>query len=589
VNATGEKRTDPVSAFPLAVGLVVVLAPPALLVWVAAAAVLRFTRAARWHLVAGAGVLAAATVAAGGPTAALGRHFWLWRSLGTSWLSAGAWEPTTATIGAGLWRMAPLGVAVGLVAAAVNRPAGQLVPARPPDPWAEQRAAQQQRRRAERLATRAEAAYDSSGFRMVGARPQLALPSRAPNLARGRDLAPLLGVDLGGDLGPEWHHGRYVVLPDRAARLPRLVLGRPGSGKSVYLAREAFLAGLAGRRLLTMDAKGEADFAAAVVEAYTEGWQRAAHPGLPSVHVFPQEPLNGWAGSPQAQVNRLMGIWAWSIESQFYREAALLSLRLACGAPDHPVRSMPDLVARLDPAALARLWPKGTPEASLVRTVSGELAGVSMRVANVAAAAGGLLDGARALGEADCTVVSMPAMAEPSDSEAIFRLVMADAQHWASIRKRPGEPALLVVDEFSALDGGREQAINLLERGRSAGVPVVLAAQSRTSLGDERQADRLLSAAGAVVLFASPQPDEVAKLAGTLRGPDAVWQAEGGRLTGRASVSMRAAAKVDGNAVRQLGTGEAFILAGGRAGKVLVVPAPRPVEPPAIEAGDDAP
>jgi hypothetical protein len=584
------KPTETVSAFPLAVGLVVVLAPPALLVWVAAAAVLRFTRAARWHLALGAALLVAAvTVAAGGPQEALEDHFRLWRVLGDTWASTGVWELSGALWRPGLWRMVPLGVAVGLAAAAANRPAAQLVP-KPPDPLAEQRAAARQRRRADRLATRvaAQPAHDSSGFLMVGARPRLALPSRvSENRIDPISTQALLGVDLGGDLQPEWHSGKYVILPDRAARLPRLVLGRPGAGKSVYLTREAYLSGLAGRRLIVLDAKGEQAFAAEVVDAYTAGWSAGCRRPAPTIHLFPAEPLSIWdAAHPQAVVNKLLNVWAWSVESLFYKEVCTLSLRLAIGAPGRPVASMVDLVQRLDAGTLARLWPADAPERGLVDDVKGELGGVRLRIANLAAAAAGMFDGARALGEADCTVISLPSMAQQADSESVFRVLMADAQHWASARKRPGAPAHVIVDEFGALQGGQEPAINLLERGRSAGVPVTLATQSRTSLGDERQADRLLGAAGAVVLFASPQPDEVAKLAGTLRGPDAVWQADGGHLTGRASVSVRSAAKVDGNSVRQLGTGEAFILTGGRAGKVLVVPAPRPIEPPAIEAGD---
>jgi hypothetical protein len=65
-------------------------------------------------------------------------------------------------------------------------------------------------------------------------------------------------VSLGGDL-VAWQAGKYVVLPGHAARLPRLVLGRPGQGKSVYLAREAFLAGLAGRQAIILDGKGDSE------------------------------------------------------------------------------------------------------------------------------------------------------------------------------------------------------------------------------------------------------------------------------------------------------------------------------------------
>ena len=48
------------------------------------------------------------------------------------------------------------------------------------------------------------------------------------------NIAPL-GVSLGGDLPPSWRAGKFVVLPNSAARLPRLAIGQPGAGKTVYL------------------------------------------------------------------------------------------------------------------------------------------------------------------------------------------------------------------------------------------------------------------------------------------------------------------------------------------------------------------
>jgi hypothetical protein len=547
--------SETVSAFPLVIGTLVVLAPPAIIAWLGAAALLRWTRFTRLQLVGIAGGMAVATVAVGGPDAALERHVWLARSLGTRWFSSGVLELSSGLLLAGLARMLPLGMAVGMVAAVVN---ATVTPAlETPDPNAHARAHRRelrQRARARELATRATVKNDNC-----------------------RNLPAPLGVSLGGDLDT-WRSGRYVILPDFAARLPRLVIGRPGSGKSVYLAREAFLAGLASRRLIALDGKGEHSFAAAIVAAYEAGW-RLSHPGQsPTVHLFPAEPLNGWAGTPQAQVNRLLGIWAWSIESLYYRETCTLALRLATSAPGKPVASMADLVARMDPTELARLWPKGTPEAALVKTLTPELGGVSMRVANLAAAAGTLLDGTRAIGEADLTVISLPVMAQQSDAESIFRVLMADLAHWASVRK-DGRDATVMVDEFSALDGGRPQAIHLLERARSAGVAVVLSGQSRVSLGSEEEADRLIGAAAAVVLFASPEPDELVRLAGTIRGPDAVYQTDAGRWTGRAAVTMRAANRVDPNRVRAMGPGEAVLLAGGRAEYLQVIQAPGSRDP----------
>src|SRR5918993_5861638 len=78
--------------------------------------------------------------------------------------------------------------------------------------------------------------------------------------------------------------------------------------------REAFLAGFAARQSVILDGKGDSDFAAAVVDAYSPAGRPLA-PGLPSVNLFLDEPLSDWQGSPAEQVNKLLGVRPWSIEA----------------------------------------------------------------------------------------------------------------------------------------------------------------------------------------------------------------------------------------------------------------------------------
>jgi hypothetical protein len=240
------------------------------------------------------------------------------------------------------------------------------------------------------------------------------------------------------------------------------------------------------------------------------------------------------------------------------------------------------LVTRLDPAALGRAWSGQTLETGLLRGgLKDDLPGVHVRMTNLAAKAAGMLDGTRAIGETDLTVISLPTMANRHDSESVFRILMADLGHWTAARKGR-QAALVMVDEFSALDGGRDYAVELLERGRGAGVPVVLAGQSYRSLGDEDTRDRLVSSADALVLFGSATPDELVRLAGTVLETEAVSTVAEGVWTGRASVTHRHRAKVDANTVRQLGVGEAVIVSRGRAARLLVIPAPKGLTAPPI-------
>jgi hypothetical protein len=522
------------------------LSPLVLVAWLAGAALLRATGWPRWRLASSAiaaGVLV--VVVQGGPVDALASHFSGLVSLAHQF---GHGQVRMPLPGAFLWPEIPLAVPAGLLLATVQRPGVAL---EGPDPAAVTRA------------RRAEERDRKQARRLV-----------AKTSSRSDNPAAALGVSLGGDLDA-WRAGRYVVLPDHAARLPRLVIGRPGQGKSVYLAREAFIAGATRRQLVALDGKGDQEWAEAVVNAYLAGWEfLATSLETPTVHLFPAEGLSAWQGTPAEQVNKLLGTWAWSLESQWYKELCVLALRLACGQQGPPVASMAQLVARLDPAALAKAWHGHPAEAGLVRTLAKDLGGVQVRVANLAAAAGGLLDGQRAIGAADLTVISLPTMANRGDSEALFRILMADVLHWAATRKGH-RPAQVMVDEFSALDGGREHAVDLVERGRSAAVPVVLAGQSYRSLGDEDQRDRLVSAVDALVLFGSSTPDELVRLAGTVLETEAVYAVEdGGVWTGRASLTRRHRAKVEPNVVRQLGVGEAVIVSRGRAERLLVLPAP---------------
>jgi hypothetical protein len=134
-------------------------------------------------------------------------------------------------------------------------------------------------------------------------------------------------------------------------------------------------------------------------------------------------------------------------------------------------------------------------------------------------------------------------------------------------------------DEFSAVEGGTEQAIHLAERLRDVGVPVVFGAQSPEGLGDERQQWRLLhTLGGGLVLHQTPNPEALVALAGTVRTPDQTWQLDPWGPDGQARVHMGDRPRVDPNQVRQLHPGEAFVIQAGRAVKLSVLQAPVPAQ-----------
>jgi hypothetical protein len=543
------------SPAPAGAGLYVLaflLSPLMLVTWLVCAWVRRCT-GRRWPLALGGLAVGALVVwAEGGPEPAVALHFGAYLALARQFGQPIIHLPLPGAI---LLPQIPLSIPAGMLAAAASGPGGRAPAGLDPAVARQaQRAERRRHRRAYRAATRP----------AVRARPALA-----------RDIA--------GDLPAPWHRGPYVVLPPRYARLPRIAVGRPGVGKSVYLGRETFLAALAGERTAAIDCKGDGRLTEDLVEAYRAGWKLRHGPHAePTVHIWPEEPLCGWLGEPMDVVNRLLAAWDFTPESSWYREIAAQALRLAIMAPGKPVASSAELMRRMDAATLAKLWAEDRDAQRQIKALGKHLDDVITRVGKLMVQLGANLDGPpeQAIGRADLTILSLPVMAAAHDAESILRVVMADLAHYVVARKQRGVAELLIVDEFSAVPGGREQAIHISERGRSLGVATILAVQSERGLGTDEEADRLVGAGGAIVLFNTAEPERLLKLAGTVQRLDVAAQVEGGEFTGRGTVTQRMTARVDANRVRSLGVGEAYILADGRAGLVAVIEAPRVGEDP---------
>jgi hypothetical protein len=395
---------------------------------------------------------------------------------------------------------------------------------------------------------------------------------------------PALGIAYpGGDLYP-WlrRRGRSieVVIPEREQRLAMAVLGIPGSGKTVTLLRRVWIAARAGMRVIFVDCKGtDPGLAWQVTCAY-----RLANPGA-IVGFWPTQPLDCWRGDGMAIANRLLAVEDWASEGGgvYYRRMATLAIQLACTPPSGPPRSSADFLRRLDLRRLQQLW-RGdqTAQADLEQLAADPtvLAGVRGRYSAFFRSLQGTADGCWGLEDVDLAVLTIPTIASRTDADAAVRLVLEDLGHFATKRKaRVGEDVLLVLDEFSAIQGGTDQAIHLAERLRDVGVPVIFGAQSPEGLGDERQQWRLLhTIGGGLVLHQTPNPEALVGLAGTVRSPEQAWQLDAWGPAGQARVFMAERPRVDPNQVRQLQPGEAFLIQAGRAVKLSVLQAPMPAQ-----------
>ena len=284
-----------------------------------------------------------------------------------------------------------------------------------------------------------------------------------------------------------------------------------------------------------------------------------------------------------AIANRLLAVEDWASEGGgvYYRRMATLAIQLACTPPTGPPRNSSDFLRRLDPKKLQALWRgDNTARADLEQLASDPqvLAGVRGRYSAFFRSLAGKADGCWGFDDVDLAVLTIPTIASRQDADAAVRLVLEDLGHFATRRKaRVGDDVLLVLDEFSAVQGGTDQAIHLAERLRDVGVPVVFGAQSPEGLGDERQQWRLLhTVGGGLVLHQTPDPEALVQLAGTVRTPEQAWQLDPWGPAGQARVHMADRPRVDPNLVRQLHPGEAFLIQGGRAVKLSVLQAPVP-------------
>jgi hypothetical protein len=439
--------------------------------------------------------------------------------------------------------------------------------------------------RAERLAAGAEWSPYSQRQALlaeVHAVRQVARATRRHHDPTNPTHTPALGIAYpGGDLYP-WLRKRgrsiEVIIPEREQRLAMAVLGIPGSGKTYTLLRRVWIAARAGMRVIFVDCKGtDPALAWQVTCAY-----RLANPGA-IVGFWPTQPLDCWRGDGMAIANRLLAVEDWASEGGglYYRRMATLALQLACTPPSGPPRNSADFLRRLDLKKLQTLW-RGDPtaQADLEQLAADPqvLAGVRGRYSAFFRSLAGTADGCWGLEDVDLAALTIPTIASRTDADAAVRLVLEDLGHFATRRKaRVGDDVLLVLDEFSAVQGGTDQAIHLAERLRDVGVPVVFGAQSPEGLGDERQQWRLLhTIGGGLVLHQTPDPDSLVQLAGTIRVTEQAWQLDPWGPAGQARVHMADRPRVDPNQVRQLHPGEAFLIQAGRAVKLSVLQAPVP-------------
>jgi hypothetical protein len=542
-----------------------VFSPATLVGWFVGVLVLRFTRARWWWVLIGAvvWVLYVGDIHGWNARTLMEEHFRLYREFFPDFMKASqapnrpVFTPRLQSeLFHGWLGFAGLGIPLGLCLSTISMAAR---PAVPPE-WS---AKAQATRAAERTKTLTKA-------RTLAANPP-----------EGKSTIPALAVMMDGDL-PWAVSGRKLGnggmpsfhLEPGTLNYPRVMVGEPGFGKTTMFLRLVEIYACLGYQVVFVDGKGsDPSLPQAVIASFKMGR------GGSNVGVYPQEPATIWRGSPRNVVQKVLAVWQFDPRAEFFETVAAESLAAAIeipGAP--PVTSSKMLIDRLDINVLTRLHAKhGTPASRValddLRKSSKEwgFAGFAIRMRSLLRAVGTTLDGEWGFDDVDLAILTVPSGEKRKDASAIMRVLLEDFSQYASRRKQPGKPCLLIFDEFSALQGGRQTAMDLMERLRSTNTAVMLGVQSFEGLGVIHEARRLLNAAsGGVVCFRTPSPEELVKLAGSQRVPEMTHNVDHFGLTDRGLVRPGKQFKVDPDAVREYVPGEATYIWGGKAAHIFV-------------------
>ena len=375
----------------------------------------------------------------------------------------------------------------------------------------------------------------------------------APDAVRG---APVLGADIGGDMrsavkrdarGRRWLTGSHSFFAH-----PSLVIGQPGTGKTTSLLRIGYLAArVLGSRVYFLDGKGDVgtqrDFIATMLQAGIEPDE---------IGAFPQAPFDGWrtCGSVEDRYTQLLSRLLAVVRSTepYYEDTTRHFIACALKERDRLPGSSNELIARVNEIAN-----------SLTGDRRERALETAMRFEAFFDSFHGGLDGDWDFNDKRAAYVLLRGASQEREAGRLAEYLFECFKHFATETKPSFENALLIVDEFPALQRDADVA-GLLERLRSFGCSVVLSAQSFDGLGSERE--RIIGAAHTVVLHRTPLADELVRVAGTIQAQAVTSQIHlDAGMTGRGTTTSEHRFRVDPNDIRTLDRGEVVMISAGMA------------------------
>lgn len=403
----------------------------------------------------------------------------------------------------------------------------------------------------------------------IDAEPADPTATAAPSISivqtvAGIENEMIVGKAIDGDLWQLVRSG-WLTYPQRLLTHHALLLGKPGSGKTETSLRLAYGARRCyGMKVFYIDGKGDWKTAAQFKLA-----MEAA--GAKRVGCFPVDRHNGWYGTRQDIINRLMNCQRFS--DSYYEGHTLNLLKYAFYQPgrEAPKDSL-ELIERLYPPALKAAY-KSSPEYEYLQSLRPDVFwGPHGRYSALFNAIGNGLDGEHGFGHWDCCYYLLDEKRLQRQNAIFAKLLLDDFEMYLAHRElQPGpHPAImLIIDDYSAFSD-LVSIRNLLERLRSANVSVIASAQGIHSLGSSLQEQqRLLGSAATHILHNCIFPQELIKAAGTRRIPEVTQYMSPGKEQDASasdgeqdnfSIHMREEPNIDPNDIQQLETGEIYFV-----------------------------
>jgi len=347
-------------------------------------------------------------------------------------------------------------------------------------------------------------------------------------------------------------HPRYVAVPTRAIDQHIVVVGDSGSGKTTLLRRLALGAaeatwtrhhqGATGRPLvIQLDCKGGKEAPEAGAAFAHDMVSMGIDPRRVGVWPFDTR-LDMWGMAPRDIQATLLAMVKSTHEH--YDELRESLLHLVLDAPGaRPIRSSLQLLSRFDEGWLRSAWALYPTEMAMVDAVtSGKDPAVGdavLKYGNLFRNLGRSLDAGRDLNDFDALYMAVAGTRRPKEARAQAAALI---QLVTDLLHRSDRKVIVFIDEYSAVSGdGGVGLIEVVERWRSLGGSVVVAAQSWEGLGDsDDERSRLVATcSGGRILMRTTDGEDLVERSGTVRRPEPSQHLTNGKFGGEGAIRMQ--------------------------------------------------